>query len=293
MSTAGFTPFGPFELASVNAGSLLLDGGGMFGVVPKALWEKASPPDKRNRIRMQMRSLLIRSRNTDRLYLTDCGAGTKLTPKMAEIYGLDGDRDPLIQSLEELGIEPGDITDLLFTHLHFDHCGGATRYDPSGRLLHNYPNARYHVHERHLQTALNPNPREGASFMKENIEPIVASGQLQKSSDQHIFEPGLSAITVNGHTAGQQLPHIEAGGQHLLFAADLIPTVAHLPLPWIMAYDMEPLKTLDEKQRILSQVVHEKWFLFMEHDASHEVITVCKRKGKFGIDASIHLSDLG
>lgn len=286
------TTFGPFELHAIETGRFRLDGGGMFGVIPKPLWERKIAPDDRNRIPMAMRCLLIRSNQSGRTYLVDNGAGEKFSNKMAEIYSLDYEHSNLIHSLQEAGYTPDDITDVIFTHLHFDHCGGSTWYNSSGELTERFTKARYHIHHRQLETALNPNEREGASFLPENLGPLLHSERIEKVADGHIFEDGLETRTVNGHTDGQLLPLLRSDSQNILFTADLIPTHAHLPMPWVMGYDMHARQTLIEKREILEEAVTDNWYLFLEHDASHEIITVSKDNGRFSLERSLTLSGL-
>lgn len=286
------TTIGPFEIHAVESGRFRLDGGAMFGVVPKTLWERKIEPDDKNRIQMAMRCLLIRSDTSGRTYLIDTGTGTKFDEKMSNIYDLDYDHSDLIGSLDDCGVSPDDVTDIIFTHLHFDHCGGTTYYDQGGNLLHRFKNARYHVNRRHLENALNPNAREKASFLKDNIEPISSSGQLNVIEDQYIFEEGLTTLNVEGHTIGQQLPVVEGEGKKLIYAADLIPTHVHVPIPWIMGYDMQPLKTLAEKENFLKLASANNWYLFLEHDAEHEIITILEEKRGFSVDKTLTLADL-
>jgi glyoxylase-like metal-dependent hydrolase (beta-lactamase superfamily II) len=293
--------FGSFELHWIETGDLWLDGGAMFGVVPKALWSRQLPPDDQNRIPMTMRCLLIRSLNTNRLYLVDNGAGNKFNEKMSSIYGLDyGEQGEkrLESSLARAGVQPSEITDLIFTHLHFDHCGGTTDY-VNGVLSHVFPNVRYHVHRDHFRTATQPNPREQASFLPDNIGPIAAASDRlslvnveQVNSNQPVYEPGLDALVMNGHTIGQQLPKISSGNQHLVFVADLLPTAQHLPLVWVMGYDMFPTQTLKEKQEFLEQAASEQWWLLMEHDRYHECIQVGNIDGRWKVVATSTLNDL-
>ncbi|MEX2600656.1 MAG: MBL fold metallo-hydrolase, partial [Balneolaceae bacterium] len=242
---------------------------------------------------MAMRCLLIRSNQSGRTYLIDNGAGEKFSSKMAEIYSLDYEHSNLISSLREAGTTPDDITDVIFTHLHFDHCGGTTWYDSKGELKERFPNARYHIHRRHLSSAQNPNEREGASFLPENLDPILQSGRIGLADDGHTFEEGLETRTVDGHTEGQLLPLLIAGNQKILFAGDLIPTHAHLPMPWIMGYDMHARQTLQEKRQILEEAVADNWYLFLEHDAFYEMITVTKKNGTFSLERNLTLSRLG
>jgi len=283
--------FGNFELHPIETGLFRLDGGAMFGVVPKTLWSKQIPADDKNRIPMGMRCLLIKSKETDRIYL-DNGSGDKFNEKMASIYDLDYDHSDLISSLKNVGLQPADITDMVFTHLHFDHCGGTTTFNQNGDIIDVFPNARYHVNKRHWETAINPNAREKASFFSENIDPIKKSGRLHLVEDHHEFEPGFKTLPMDGHTTGQQLPFITNNETILVYTADLIPTHAHVPLPWIMGYDMKPLQTLKEKETFLNQAAKENWYLFLEHDAEHEVVTVQKENGKFMLKDSLSLADI-
>ncbi|MEX0994103.1 MAG: MBL fold metallo-hydrolase [Balneolaceae bacterium] len=286
------TTLGPFEIFSIEAGHFRLDGGSMFGVVPKTLWEPKIPADDKNRIPMSMRCLLIKSNETDRLYLIDNGSGSKFNEKMTEIYQLDYSQNSLLGSLNSCAVSADELTDMVFTHLHFDHCGGTTYYENGEEIRHQFPNARYWVNRRHLETALHPNAREKASFMKDNIEPIAGSDRLTITEDYHIFEKGFYTIPADGHTIGQQLPVLEAEDKKIVYAADLIPTHAHIPLPWVMGFDMAPLQTLKEKETFLKKAIDENWFLFLEHDREHELITVKKENGKYSMGESLTLDEI-
>lgn len=283
---------GPFEIYSIESGRFLLDGGAMFGVVPKTLWSRQIPADDKNRIRMAMRLMLIQSKKSGKIYLIDSGSGDKFNDKMSSIYGLDYEHSDLISSLNNCGFKPEDITDIIFSHLHFDHCGGTTTYDMDQNLKEVFPNALYHVNERHWITANHPNEREKASFFPENINPIKESGRLHLVQDHHEFEPGLNTLPMDGHTEGQQLPIITHGSKTIVYVADLLPTFAHVPLPWVMGYDMKPIQTLKEKVLFLKKAAEEDWYLFMEHDATHEVITIQCEDDKFQMNRSLLLSDI-
>lgn len=283
---------GQLELYSVETGRFMLDGGAMFGVVPKTLWSRKIEADEKNRIPMATRCLLIRSRATDRLYLVDNGCGDKFDEKMSSIYSLNFEHSELFRSLDELGVAPDDITDMVFSHLHFDHCGGTTTYDDKNNLVQRFKNATYHVNKRHWQTAQNPNAREKASFLPDNIQPIADSKRLRLLDDRHTFEEGFTTIPVDGHTIGQQLPYIYDSDRTLVYCADLIPTHAHVPLPWVMGYDMHPVQTLKEKEPFLNEAAEKNWYLFLEHDAHHEIITLKKENGKHSIKKSLKMSDL-
>lgn len=284
--------FGNFELYPVEAGRFMLDGGAMFGVVPKTLWSRQIPADEKNRIPMAMRCLLIKSKKTGKIYLVDNGCGDKFSEKMSKIYSLDYQHSHLLSSLQACGVSPGDITDMVFSHLHFDHCGGTTTHAGNNDIKEVFPGAAYHVNKHHWEVAVKPNEREKASFFDENIQPVKNSGRLNLVEDNHQFEEGFSVITMNGHTTGQQLPVLSDGKKTIIYAADLIPTFAHVPLPWVMGYDMKPLQTLEEKEKFLENAVKNNWYLFMEHDASHEVITIGKENGKYAMKDSLKLTEI-
>jgi len=286
------TKFGNFNLYTIETGDIKLDGGAMFGVVPKTLWSRGIAADENNRIGMTMRCLLVESTKTGKKYLIDNGVGTKFNQKMMDIYQIDFSEKTLLGSLKQHGFSPGDITDIIFTHLHFDHCGGTTFFNESGDLEFTFPNANLHINERHWETAINPNAREKASFLPDNIEPLKKSDHVNLVVDDHVFEDGLSTYVVNGHTIGQQLPLITNGHRNLLFAADLLPTHVHVPLPWVMGYDMYPVKTLLEKERFLKQANDENWFIYLEHDAEKEIITITFDGKKASVKSSLTLNDL-
>lgn len=286
------TTFGAFKLYSIETGRFRLDGGAMFGVVPKTLWSRQIDVDENNRILMAMRCLLIESQETGRCYLVDNGIGTKFDDKMASIYQIDTGHSDLLSSLAHHGFEPGDITDLIFTHLHFDHCGGTTYYDESGSLAHRFPDARYHVTKAHWHTATHPNAREKASFLSDNIQPIGASERLHLVDEHHRFEEGLTTLPVSGHTKGQQLPKIDDGERSIVFAADLLPTHVHVPLPWVMGYDMYPARTLQEKEYYLESAVENNWYFYLEHDAEQELVSIAKEDGKYRVAQTLTLDEM-
>ncbi|MDT0630484.1 MBL fold metallo-hydrolase [Rubrivirga litoralis] len=261
---------GDYQIDTVETGRLGLDGGAMFGIVPKPLWEKRIAPDDQNRIPLAMRCLLLRGHG--RTVLVDTGVGAKGDDKFERIYAVDHQHSALGGSLAALGVEPGDVTDVVLTHLHFDHAGGATERGPDGALRTAFPNAAYHVQRAHWEWA-HESVREQASFLAENMDPIEASGQLVLADGEVSPFPGVSYVLVHGHTRAQQLVLVEGGAAEggaaapLLFAADLLPTAAHVPLPWVMAYDIEPLQTLREKERVLTRAADEGWTVVFEHDA--------------------------
>lgn len=249
----------------------------MFGVVPKPLWEKTNPADANNRIEMCSRSLLIEDGN--RLTLIDTGMGNKQSEKFFGYYDRWG-TDTLEKSLAEKGFHKEDITDVFLTHLHFDHCGGAVEKDKNGVLEPAFKNAVYWSHKDHWQWATVPNAREKASFLPENILPLQESGQLKLLEGKDLILKntplGFDIVLVDGHTEKQMLPLVQYKETTLVFAADLIPTVGHLPIPYIMGYDTRPLLSMEEKTQFLNRAVEEDFLLFMEHDPNHELISLQK-----------------
>lgn len=258
------------RLHAIETGHFKLDGGAMFGVVPKPLWERTNPADEMNRIKMAARSLLIE--DGSRLILIDTGLGNKQSEKFFSHYALWGDFN-LDSSLKEKGFHRDDITDVVFTHLHFDHCGGAITRNKKGIYEPAFKNARFWSHKDHWQWALEPNVREAASFLPENILPIEESGQLNFVQDAK-KELGFDVLLMDGHTEKQLLPVLQYKGKTIVFAADLIPTAGHLPIPYVMGYDTRPLLTMNEKKRFLDKAVEKEYLLFLEHDAQNELISL-------------------
>lgn len=264
------------QVFSINTGKFKLDGGAMFGVVPKGIWNKLNPADENNLCSWALRCLLVIE--GDRKILIDTGMGNKQNAKFFSHYH-PHETVSLKDALDPLNITPNDITDVLLTHLHFDHVGGAV-YEEETTLRLSFPNATYWVSETQWALAMNPNQREKASFLKENILPLQQSGQLKlislppfnsKTSIQEIhFSPNISCFVVNGHTQGMLIPKINFKGHPLVFMADLLPSVAHIPLPYVMGYDMQPLITLEEKEFFLKEAVRNNYTLFFEHDAINE-----------------------
>jgi len=258
------------QLYSINTGYFKLDGGAMFGVVPKQIWSKLQTPDEKNLCNWALRCLLIEEGN--KLILVDTGIGDKQDEKFFGHYYLSGN-ETLGSSLKKSGFNFSDITDVILTHLHFDHCGGAIRRE-GDKLVPAFPNAVYWSNEKHWQWATEPNEREKASFLKENIQPISSSGQLQMISipENGIadFSTGIKLRFVSGHTDSMMLPQISYKGRTIVYMADLIPSASHIPLPYVMAYDMFPLTTLNEKKSFLGEAVENDYTLFFEHDAVNE-----------------------
>jgi glyoxylase-like metal-dependent hydrolase (beta-lactamase superfamily II) len=269
------------KLYSIETGYFKLDGGAMFGVVPKSIWQKLNPPDENNLCTWAMRCLLIQDEN--RLVLVDTGIGNKQDAKFFSHYYLHGD-DSLEKSLSKYGFTKDDITDVILTHLHFDHCGGSIERI-NNRLVPAFKNATYWSNEKHWHWATEPNDREKASFLKENILPIQECGQLKfiptpennpSSTELAItqFSEDISIRFANGHTDEMMLPQIQYKGHTIVFMADLLPSVGHIPLPYVMAYDMFPLTTLKEKKKFLEEAVDKKYILFFEHDPINECCTL-------------------
>ncbi len=260
------------QLYSINAGHFKLDGGAMFGVVPKSIWHKLNPADDSNMCSWALRCLLIQ--NGNRLILIDTGMGSKQTDKFFGYYYLHGN-DSLEKSLNKYGFTSDDITDVVLTHLHFDHCGGAIKFNSETNAFQpSFKNAVYYSNRKHWDWAINPNPREKASFLKENILPIQESGQLKFIDETTELIKDLNFIEVNGHTEAMLLPIINYKNSTIAYMADLIPSTGHLPIPYIMAYDMRPLQTLNEKQIILNKAIENNWTLFFEHDPLIECVTL-------------------
>jgi glyoxylase-like metal-dependent hydrolase (beta-lactamase superfamily II) len=256
------------KLYTIETGNFMLDGGAMYGVVPKSIWNKLNPADDNNMCNWAMRCLLVEDGN--RLVLIDNGLGDKQDHKFFSHYFLNGD-DSLSKSLRKHGFTEDDITDVFLTHLHFDHCGGSVNWNSQrdGYELA-FKNASYWSNERHWTTATRPNAREKASFLKENILPIQESGHLKFIGDGEELFPGFKVLYVNGHTEAMMLPIINTGKRTVAYCADLIPSAGHVPLPYVMAYDMNPLITLIEKEAFLKTALAEDYILFYEHDPVNE-----------------------
>lgn len=272
------------QVYSIPTGFFKLDGGAMFGVVPKTLWSKVHPADDNNLCTWALRCLLIQE--DDKLILVDNGIGDKQDARFFSHYYLHGE-DSLDKSLAAHGFHRDDITDVLLTHLHFDHCGGSIVRE-GDRLVPAFKNAKYWSHSRHWKWATEPNDREKASFLKENILPIQASGQLQFVDERGgavAILPGLTVRLVYGHTDAMMLPQLTYNGRTIVFMADLLPSVDHIPMAWVMAYDMFPLTTLEEKKTFLDEAAAGGYILFFEHDPIHECCLLEKtekgvRKGR-------------
>lgn len=283
------------NLYPIEAGNFKLDGGAMFGVVPKTLWSRTNPADANNMIDIAARCLLIE--DGDRLTLIDNGMGNKQSEKFFGYYYPWGEHD-LDDSLAKAGFHRDDITDVFLTHLHFDHCGGSVKWkdDRSGYETA-FKNATYWSNQRHWKWATEPNRRERASFLKENILPIEESGQLKFVKDavsdfNEADELDFGILFVDGHTEKQMIPHIPFRDSKLIFMADLLPTAGHLPLPYVMGYDTRPLLTLPEKEKFLNTAADQGYYLFLEHDAHNPIITVKHTEKGVRLDQTFQLEEL-
>jgi len=271
---------GGYDITAISGGNFGLDGGAMFGIIPKPLWEKQVRADDRNRIDLTARVLLVRGHG--RNILVDTGLGNKWSGKHRDIYKIDPASLQIQKALADLGLDPGDITDVILTHLHFDHAGGATR-EENGELIPAFPNATYYIQRKNWEWANNPSPKDAGSYRKENFVPLQNHGVLEFVEGEEEIFPRIRLFLSDGHTRAQQLPLIRDGEETLFYSGDLIPTAVHLPLPWVMGYDNFPLKTIEEKEHILNQAADEHWILFLEHDPGTAALTV--RRTEKGVQA--------
>ena len=278
------------NLYTIDTGYFKLDGGAMFGVVPKVLWSKTNPADNNNLCPWAMRSLLIE--NGNQLILIDNGIGDKQDDKFLKHYYLHGE-DSLENSLNKYGFSPNDITDVFLTHLHFDHCGGSVKWnkDRSGFEMA-FKNANYWSNQKHWHWANHPNNREKASFLKENILPIEQSGHLKFVEKEGVLFDHFSTLFVHGHTEAQMIPHIDYKGYKVVFAADLLPSTGHIPLPYVMGYDTKPLVTLSEKEKFLNQAAEHEYVIFLQHDNYNECCIVQKTEKGVRLKDTFKLKDL-
>lgn len=284
-----------YHIISLNTGIFGLDGGSMFGTVPKVLWEKQIPADAQNRIPLEARALLLKGSN--RNIIIDCGNGgsfiekygEKLGSKFAQMYNIDPTGPSLISSINAAGLNCEDITDVIFTHLHFDHCGGGTTWK-NGKLCPQFPNATYYVQKTNLETAQKPNIRERASYLAPNFEVLLELGILKiLDGPQLNLLPGISVEISNGHTIGQQWIRVSDNENTLAYCADVIPTSAHVRSAWVMGYDLDPLKIIEEKSNLLTRASSEGWYLFFEHDPMVDACKVVKNGNDFAVLESFKL----
>ena len=268
--------FGEIEVLPLHGGNFYLDGGAMFGVVPKTLWEKKAPADDRNRIRLAANSLLVRAANKN--ILVETGNGTKWDPKLRNIYGIQGG-DPLRDSLARLGVAPEKVDMVVNTHLHFDHAGGNTRV-ADGRDVPTFPNAQYVVQRAELEHAMNPTERDRASYVADRFAPVSEAGQWRLVDGDVEIVPGISVVRIPGHNADIQAVKISGGNRTVIFVADMLPTRHHLPLAWMPGYDLYPLQTLETKRKRIAEIVAQGWIVAFGHDPDFPTATLHDRNGK-------------
>jgi glyoxylase-like metal-dependent hydrolase (beta-lactamase superfamily II) len=279
---------GDYELHPVPTGEFGLDGGAMFGTVPKVLWERSNPSDDKNRIKMEARGLLLKGKKN---ILIDCGNGSdftakygeKLGPKFAEIYKIDSDSASLLNSLNKHGLAPDDIDIVILTHLHFDHAGGGTTAK-DGKLVPTFPKAQYYVQKNNLTTALKPNLREKASYYAANFQPLLDAGVLNLLDGPSEILPGITTWISNGHTEAHQMIKITDGKTTVIYCGDVVPTSSHVRLPWLMGYDLNPLLLIEEKTKYLGQAVKDDAYLFFEHDPYCDLAKIKEMNGDFAVE---------
>lgn len=271
---------GKYTIRTIDAGGLKLDGGAMFGIIPKPLWQKTNPADDVNRVQLSTRVLFISGGK--RKMLVDTGMGSKWDEKSKHIYGLDNNSLTLAEALKPLNVNPDDITDVILTHLHFDHAGGGVSLE-NGKLIPAFSNAKYYVRKENFEWAMNPSDRDRGSYIKNNFIPLMENGVLEFTKSNETFDEGLEFIDINGHTFHQQLVKINDSGKTLLYCGDLLPFSSHLHLPYIMGYDLQPLITLKEKTEILNKAADEEWILVFEHDPYTAAATVMRTEKGFAV----------
>jgi len=274
---------GKYELHSLESGELKLDGGAMYGVVPKPLWERSSPADERNRIKLVTRHLLLVS--DDKKILIDTGSGKNWDEKFEKIYSVDTTTHDMLPALEKFGINREEITDVIITHLHFDHVGGAVMFE-SDKIVPTFPNAKYHVQKKQFEWGLNPCDRDKASYFKDRYVPLAEEGILNQFEGKTNFDDNIELLVMNGHTFSQQIVKISDSSNTLLYCGDLIPLSSHINLPYIMGYDLQPLVTLGEKKELLPQAVDGNWMFFFEHDPEVAAATITTTEKGYAIKES-------
>mgnify|MGYP001181333873 FL=1 len=279
---------GDFKLYSIETSEFALDGGSMFGIIPKPLWQKKADFDEMNRIKLVTRSLLLVSKN--KKILIDTGNGTKWRKKYRKIYNIDTTRYSIELSLAKYGFKADDITDVICTHLHFDHAGGNTKFD-NGVIVPTFPNANYWVTKENWKLANHPNQKDSGSFMEIDWKILAENGLIQLVDGKESFINGIGIYLTHGHTAGLMHPVISDGNSTVFYGADLFPMAAHIPITWVMAYDIQPVITVKEKQALLPKMVDENWILFLEHDPMYQACTVQKREKHYKIHNAVTISE--
>lgn len=281
---------GSWAIHAVEGERFRLDGGAMFGVVPRVLWSRSHPPDERNRIRMVTRCLVARGEG--RTVLVDTGMGSGWTDKEREIYAIENGPRSLTTALSGSGISPADVTDVILTHLHFDHAGGAVSRE-DGKLTAAFPNARYHVQAEHLDWALKPTEKDRRSFREDDFIPLQKEGRLRLLDGTCEVLPGIAVTSTRGHTIGHQVVRIGEGRGSVVYCGDLIPTAAHVPVPWVMAYDLQPLLTMQEKRELLARAASDEEILVFEHDPGCAAARVAATGDGFSVIGEEDLSPPG
>ncbi|WP_372366787.1 MBL fold metallo-hydrolase [Candidatus Uabimicrobium sp. HlEnr_7] len=274
-----------YKLHMVETGRFGLDGGAMFGVVPKVLWNRTNPADDKNRISLAMRSLLLVGEG--RVILIDTGVGDYWPQKFCGIYAINHEHSSLVKSLKSLGYEPKDITDVIITHLHFDHVGGAVRLDGNTHVPL-FINAKYHVQKNNFQHAKNPLEKDRASYLPQTFMPLVEDNLLSVIDGEKELLPNIYVLPIDGHTIAQQMVKISDNNDTILYCADLIPTTSHIPTPYVMAYDLSPVKTIEEKKKYLQLACEKNWWLYFEHDPKIAMTTVVKNDKGFAVDKTMN-----
>ena len=279
---------GDYDLYSIETSEFSLDGGAMFGIIPKPIWEREAPSDALNRIDMVTRSLLLCS--DEKKILIDTGNGTKWEEKYRDIYNIDTSRYNIESSLTKYGFSADDITDIINTHLHFDHAGGNTKID-DGSIVPTFPNAKYWVTKEHWQLANHPSQKDSGSFIEHDWKVLAENGMIETVNGNEPFIKGIDSYITQGHTAGLLHPMISDGTKTLFYGADIFPLAAHISIPWVMAYDVQPVVTMKEKEILLPKMQDEEWILFLEHDPNIQACTVHQDGKHFKMNESVLISE--
>ncbi|MBK7104163.1 MAG: MBL fold metallo-hydrolase [Ignavibacteriae bacterium] len=272
---------GKYKLSVLETGTFALDGGAMFGIIPKPLWEKSIIPDEKNRIKLGLRCLLLESES--KKILVDTGMGNLWDEKSISIYNLNNIENDLLKSLNSKNILADQITDVILTHLHFDHTGGSTKIE-NDKLIPTFPNAKYYVQKKHFDWAQNPTDRDKGSFIPKFYLPLYENGVLNFTNGDDFFDDEIQFLTINGHTIAQQMVKISDSSNTFLYCGDLIPTMYHIPIPYVMGYDIQPLETVKEKKKFLQLAAEENWKLIFEHDSQNVCATIKKTEKGFSFN---------
>ena len=279
---------GKYDLYSVETSEFGLDGGAMFGIIPKPVWEKKVSADELNRVNMVTRSLLLVS--DEKKILIDTGNGTKWEEKYKQIYDINTDQYNIEKSLGKYGFSSEQITDVICTHMHFDHIGGNTKIK-SGEVVPTFPNAKYWISEENWKLANHPSQKDAGSFIEHDWKVLAENQMIEIIDGREPFIEGIETIVTRGHTPGLLHPIVSDGSNKLFYGADIFPMVAHIPIPWVMAYDVQPVVTMEEKQKLLQKMEREDWILFFEHDPHIQACTVHKDGKHYKLNKEIKISD--